>query len=395
MNSTLFKLHPLKKTARIKSSFIRYILRSNPEKHLVNISFYRYSLLSRGGDKMVVEYANYLAAEGHNVTLWYSTLNTVFRLHPQIRLTKIPIPTKLGAIIYASLKKFQSNAIVVDIIPLALAVSPRNRSRLIYFAQDYDESYYRNPLEKFLIKSLYFFCLRLIRVKTIAVSGQLAQVLREKYEANTKTVENGIDLRIFYPDPDEELTAIKENKKAVLILSRNEYRKGFDIAVKVINKLNDEWMDKIEIWACGEELKENTLKAKVRNFGWVGEDKLRKVTSSADVLLYPTRHEGFPLFPLEAMACGCPVITTKAVTYAKDGHNALVTEIEDIDSLKKKLETIFRDDVLRERLQKNGFETSREHNLKESQTKFEKAVTDILHLNSNLPHNKTTSVSSE
>lgn len=344
---------------------------------------------------MVVEYANYLANKGYNTTLWYRNLNTVFKLHPQLRLAKIPIPTKLGAIIYASLKKFQSNALVVDIIPLASVASSRNRSRLIYFAQDYDESYYRNPLKKLLIKFFYFFCLRLIKVKTIAVSSQLAQVLREKYEADAKTVENGIDLGIFYPDPDEELMSIKENKKAVLILSRNEYRKGFDIAVKVINKLSDRWKDEIEIWTCGEELKEDVLKAKTRNFGWVGEDKLRKIVSSADVLFYPTRHEGLPLFPLEAMACGCPVVTTKAVTYAKDGQNALVTEIEDIDNLEEKLESILRNDILKERLQKNGFKTVKGCDLKESQTKFERVVADILHINPNLPPNELRSVSSK
>lgn len=361
----------------------------------MEISFYRYSLLSRGGDKMVIEYANYLAAKGYSITLWYSNLNTVFKLHPQLRLAKIPIPTKLGAIIYASLKKFQSNAIVVDIIPLASVVSSRNRSRLIYFAQDYDESYYRNPLKKLLIKFFYFFCLRLIKIKTIAVSGQLAQVLREKYEADAKTVENGIDLSIFYPDPDEELMEIKGNKKAVLILSRNEYRKGFDIAVKVINELSDRWKDKIEIWTCGEELKEHILKAEIRSFGWVDEDKLRKIVSSADVLFYPTRHEGLPLFPLEAMACGCPVVTTKAVTYAKDGHNALVTEIEDVDNLKEKLESILRNDTLKERLQKNGFKTVKECDLKEGQMKFEKAVADIFRFNSKSPSNKLTSISSK
>lgn len=344
---------------------------------------------------MVVEYANYLAAKGYNITLWCSNLNTVFKLHPQLKLAKIPIPTKLGAIIYASLKKFRSNAIVVDIIPLASVVSSRNRSRLIYFAQDYDESYYRNPLKKVLIKLFYFFCLRLIKVKTIAVSGQLAKVLREKYEADAKTVENGIDLSTFYPDPDEELMAIKGDKKAVLILSRNEYRKGFDIAVKVINKLSDIWKDKIEIWTCGEELKKDIVKATTRNFGWVGEDKLRKIVSSANVLFYPTRHEGLPLFPLEAMACGCPVVTTKAVTYAKDGHNALVTEIEDVNNLKEKLESILRNDILKERLQKNGFKTVKERDLKESQMKFERVVADIFHLDSNLPSNGLTSVSSK
>ena len=97
---------------------------------------------------MVIEYANYLAEKGHEVVLWYNTFNTVFKPHPKLKLIKIPIPSKLGTIIYATLKRFNSNVIIVDIIALASLLSLRNRSRLIFFAQGYDESYYKNPFKK-------------------------------------------------------------------------------------------------------------------------------------------------------------------------------------------------------------------------------------------------------
>jgi GalNAc-alpha-(1->4)-GalNAc-alpha-(1->3)-diNAcBac-PP-undecaprenol alpha-1,4-N-acetyl-D-galactosaminyltransferase len=344
---------------------------------------------------MVVEYANYLVEKGYTVTLWHNTLNTVFKLHPDLKLAKIPIPTKLGTIIFAFFKKFTSDIFIVDIISLASVLSLRNQSRMIYFAQDYDESYYKNPVKKLLIEILYFFCLRLMKVKTIAVSSRLAQILKQKYQADTRTVENGIDLNVFYPDPDKELIRTKGDKKAVLILSRNEYRKGFDIAVKAINELSDKWEGKIEIWTCGEEMEEGILKARVRNFGWIGEDKLRKIISSADILFYPTRHEGLPLFPLEVMACGSTVVTTKAVSYVNDGDNALVTEIGDINNLKEKLDAILRDDQLREKLQKNGFKTVTKYDLKESRRNFEKAIADMFHLSSNPPSDKLTRISSK
>lgn len=332
---------------------------------------------------MVVEYANYLADRGYNVTLWYNTINTVFTIHPLIKLTKIPLPTKLGTIIHSLVKKFHSDALIVDIIPLASLLSIRNRSRLIYFAQGFDESYHRNPIKKILIKILYFFSLSLMKVKGISVSNQLEHLLKEKYDARITVVENGIDLLTFYPDPDRELILSKGNRKAVLVLSRNDRAKGLDIAIKVINKISAKWKSKIEIWVSGEDLDQEILKVKARNFGWVAEDKLRKILSSADVLFYPTRHEGFPLMPLEAMACGCPVVTTRAVSYVRDSNNALVTEIEDEDNLKDKLETILRDSLLRGKLRENGFETARKYNLKDSQKQFEKAIADILGFNSN------------
>ena len=332
---------------------------------------------------MVVEYANYLADRGHNVTLWYSTINTVFAIHPLIKLTKIPLPTKLGTIIHSFVKKFHSDAIIVDIIPLASLLSIRNHARLIYFAQDYDESYYRSALKRFLIKNFYFFCLNLMNVKAIAVSTDLVRELIERFKASATLVENGIDLETFYPDPDEKLSTIKGNRKAVIVLSRKDYRKGLDIAVKVINKLSYDIRTKIEVWACGEILENEIMNTELKNFGWVGIQELRKILAAADVFFYPTRHEGLPLMPLEAMACGCPVVTTRAVSYVRDGDNALVAEIEDTDNLKDKLESILRDDVLRERLRKNAFETPKKYNLNDSQKQFEKAIANILGFNSN------------
>ncbi len=323
---------------------------------------------------MVIEYANYLAERKHNVELWHSTFDTVFKPHTRLKLLKIPIPTKLGTIIYATFKRFNSDVIIADIVSLASLLSLRNRSRLIFFAQGYDESYYRNPFKKLLIKILYLFCLKLMNVKTIAVSNRLSQMFKEKYDTDVTTVENGIDSESFYPDPDEELIRIKSCRKAVLLLSRSDHTKGLDIAIKSLNTLSDEWKDKIEIWICGEEVNQEILNFKTIHFGWLGKERLKKVISSADVLFYPTRYEGFPLFPLEAMACGCPVVTTRAVPYVKDGENALVTEIEDSDNLRESLMNILNDELLREKLKKSGFETVSKHDLKESQGLFEKAI---------------------
>ena len=327
---------------------------------------------------MVVEYANYLADRGHNVTLWYNTINTVFNIHPLIRLTKIPLPTKLGTVIHSLVTEFHSDVIIVDIIPLAALFSIRNRARLIYFAQGYDESYHTNRIQKLLTKILFLFSFRAMKVVGIAVSDRLAHALREEYDARITVVENGIDLLNFYHDPDHNLISSKDNRKSVLVLSRNDHAKGVDIAVDVINNISNDLKAKIEVWTCGETLEDEIIDAKVKNFGWLGIEQLRKLLSSADVFFYPTRREGLPLMPLESMACGCPVVTTRAVSYARDGNNALVAEVEDTDNLKERLETALRDGLTRDILQKSGFETAAEFSLEKSRKSFEKAIKDFV-----------------
>lgn len=50
---------------------------------------------------------------------------------------------------------------------------------------------------------------------------------------------------------------------------------------------------------------------------WVDEyvhdrERLRRYLSAADVYAFPSRHEGFPVAPIEAMACGLPVVAADA-----------------------------------------------------------------------------------
>jgi len=46
--------------------------------------------------------------------------------------------------------------------------------------------------------------------------------------------------------------------------------------------------------------------------GYVADDDLPTLYGGADALCYPSRYEGFGLPPLEAMACGCPVLCSRA-----------------------------------------------------------------------------------
>ena len=56
------------------------------------------------------------------------------------------------------------------------------------------------------------------------------------------------------------------------------------------------------------------LPAGVRLLGHVGEDELPCLYTGAHGFIFPSVYEGFGLPPLEAMACGCPVLTSHAAS---------------------------------------------------------------------------------
>lgn len=73
-----------------------------------------------------------------------------------------------------------------------------------------------------------------------------------------------------------------------------------------------------------EAVQAHRLEDQVRFLGYVNDDDLPMLYSGAECLLYPSRYEGFGLPILEAMACGCPVITSNHGSMAEIAGNAAI-----------------------------------------------------------------------
>jgi len=305
-------------------------------------------------------------------------VDTVFPLDEKIRIVPLKFKGKLGTLFSAAVQRCDADLVVADIIPMVCFLYPRSWRKVVYFAQDYDESYYDSPLMKGLIRCLYHLGLSLCHIPAIAVSHQLASLLEKRFNANIFIAENGVDARMFYPDPDLELIADKNNRKAVLLLSRSDKRKGFDIAYAVIGRLSKTHANIFEVWTVGEKCTGFFDGVVHRDFGYVGEERLRQIMSSADLFLYPTRHEGFPLMVVEAFACSCPVVTTEAVPYAQNGLNAMVSPVGDVTNLAVKVGLLLGDCKLAETLCAEGLAFAAEHSLCNSLETFESCMTHLV-----------------
>jgi len=93
------------------------------------------------------------------------------------------------------------------------------------------------------------------------------------------------------------------------------------------------------------------VRPNVRFFGFVPELTLVALYRTADVFVFPSLYEGFGLPPLEAMANGTPVVTSKVSSLPEVvGEAALTVDPYDVDEIASAMRTILSDVSVRERL---------------------------------------------
>jgi glycosyltransferase involved in cell wall biosynthesis len=107
-------------------------------------------------------------------------------------------------------------------------------------------------------------------------------------------------------------------------------------------------------WQSGE-LVERARAAGVHLPGFVAPEHLPALYRQAEALAYPSLYEGFGLPPLEAMACGTPVLTSNITSLPEAVGDAAVTaDPTDVDALAEGLARVLLDAELRRELRARG-----------------------------------------
>jgi glycosyltransferase involved in cell wall biosynthesis len=97
----------------------------------------------------------------------------------------------------------------------------------------------------------------------------------------------------------------------------------------------------------------------IRFLGFVDDASLPDLYRAASTMVYPSLFEGFGLPPVEAMACGCPVISsTRGALAEVVGKAAELIEPESVNSIAAGLKHLAQSQVRREELRRLGLENA-------------------------------------
>ena len=160
----------------------------------------------------------------------------------------------------------------------------------------------------------------------IAVSGALKQSMVQLGipERRISSIPNGVDTEKFYPMSKEQARRELGLQCSRLLLSVGNLtpNKGFDLLIgafpMVAEKLDEE---DVRLAIVGDGPFRNELEAmisrlrlegRVHLVGAVPHAKLRLWYSAADVFCLASHREGWPNVILESLACGTPVVATRA-----------------------------------------------------------------------------------
>lgn len=104
-----------------------------------------------------------------------------------------------------------------------------------------------------------------------------------------------------------------------------------------------------------ERVAKEGLEELVHFTGFVVDQDLPALYTLADLMVYPSLYEGFGLPPLEAMACGTPVVASNNSSLPETlGNAALLVDAEDVEALADAMARVLGNANLRARLSDLG-----------------------------------------
>ncbi|NLS75921.1 MAG: glycosyltransferase family 4 protein [Chloroflexi bacterium] len=331
------------------------------------LSIVAFDLARTGGTRVLVEIADGLIARGHEVTFvipagaarGFATAAPVLEVGPGW-LARLSRGKNLASLPFLARQWANADAVLATYYPTALAVWWRTRfspgRRGYYFIQGYEPWFAEGklaPVKGWVARATYRLPLR-----CLVNSRWLGDLAVPGGPAGYDLVTPGVDTAVFHPTRSDRA----EPPLMIGAIARRGWVKGFDTLVDALALL----------WSRRQDFRVLLAMPEPIPFSLAAPCDLVRPQSDAEmcafyhrlsVFAFSSRAEGFGLPPLEAMACGVPVITTDCGgvrEFAAPGGNSLVVPPGDPAALAEGLDQLLSNQEMRRQFAAAGLETARQ-----------------------------------
>jgi glycosyltransferase involved in cell wall biosynthesis len=214
----------------------------------------------------------------------------------------------------------------------------------------------------------------------ITVSQNTARDMEQFFNIQqdaVRVIHNGIEHERFYPRPVEQAKGTvtekyRLNRPFFLYVARLEHpgknhRRLIEAFERFKEATGSDWVLAFggSDWHGAElihaRIAESAYGSDIRTLGFISNDDLPLLYSAAEAFVYPSLYEGFGLPPLEAMACGCPVISSARGSLGEVvGDAAWIVDPEEVEDICDALVKLHFESNSRTALVQKGLSRARE-----------------------------------
>ena len=342
----------------------------------MRLLFYIHSLSAGGAERVISKLTSHLAAEcdsqgerQYDVTLLTQAPlgSDRYPLHPAVQRQSLltgQVSRNLAEAVFNNLRRIwrlrreirQSKPdVVIAFMPTANILSLIATTGLgipvLVSERNYPPCSRIGGLRRWLQQRLY------PRAHTVvAVSQGIARWLEAHWQLqNVVTIANGTSLPLPRTDPVVSTDQVGD-ARLILFVGRMVEQKQPLTALEVFAHLrtDDDW--RLVMIGRGplsdqvaQEIERRRLSGRVHRIEHVGN--LQDWLERSEILLFPSRYEGFPNALLEAMTCGCAVVAydcpTGPADLIEDGINGRLIRLGDTEQLSTAVQTLVDDETLR------------------------------------------------
>jgi hypothetical protein len=322
----------------------------------MRINFNSMTLDLSGGNRFIFELSNALVERGHKVTITHAGLPKQHRWFSPIKAEIIEcgyspfqralIKFKLKA--YSQTERLNSLCASipdcdVNVATFCLTAKPTfdsGKGEMYYLVQHYEPIFFNaSSLNKRIAEESYY-----LPLKKLCVSEWLVDKVGGTY------IGDGINLSRF------KKGNAKVPNSVMLMVRQNISWKNPELTLKIAKILS---ISRFTVFVAD---------------GSLSDQELISMYQKSKIFVYLSDKEGFGLPSLEAMACGCVVVSTPCCPFLKDMVNAYIITETSVNSILVAIIKVASNEVLCSLLTSEGFKTALQFDFRNVVSRFEKAI---------------------